>query len=68
MLDMESIPNNLLDLKMAGYPQYYGHAFKNPKAYGYKEKASKEREEYFKKVVEPSKKKISYKNIYSRRI
>jgi len=68
MLDMETIPNERLDLKMDGYPQFYGHAFRNPKAYGYKEKASKEREEYYKKVIEPSKKKVSHKTIYRRRV
>lgn len=68
MLDMETIPNNLLDLKMDGYPQYYGHAFRNPKAYGYTEKASKEREDYFKKIVEPSKKKIPHKSLYRRKM
>lgn len=53
MLDKETIPNTLLDLKEDAYGQFYGHTIKN---------------EDLKKKIESSKKKFKTKQIHKRHI
>ena len=53
MLDKETVPNELLDLKKDAYPQYYGHTIKD---------------EELKKKIDKSKKKFKSKQIYRRHI
>lgn len=57
LLDMDTLPNNVLDLKKDAYSQYYGHSFSN----------SKEQQAYYKKIIQPSIKSIRHKKMYSRR-
>lgn len=68
MLDMETLPNELLNLKKDGYAQFYGFIHKDSEYHDYKyNKPTKEQEAYFKKVVDPAKKGFRHKKIYSRR-
>jgi hypothetical protein len=53
MLDKETIPNELLNLREDAYPQFYGHTIKN---------------EELKKKIESSKKKFKSKMIHKRHI
>jgi hypothetical protein len=53
MLDKETLPNELLDLKKDAYPQFYGHTITN---------------EEFKQKVEKAKKKFKTKLIHKRHI
>lgn len=53
MLDKETIPNELLDLKKDAYPQFYGHTIKD---------------EELKKKIETSKKKFKSKQIHKRHL
>jgi hypothetical protein len=53
MLDKETLPNELLDLKKDAYPQFYGHTIKD---------------EVLKKKIEKAKKKFKTKQIHKRHI
>jgi hypothetical protein len=57
MLDMKTLPNNVLDLKTNAYQQYYGHAFNNANAKG----------SYYKTTIERAMETIRHKTICPRR-
>jgi hypothetical protein len=65
MLDMETLPNEFLDLKIDGYGQFYGFDIPNPDRYGYKKKLSeKERKVHVKKIINPKKRKVPHRALY----
>jgi hypothetical protein len=54
MLDMDTIPNELLDLSKDAYPQYYGHSFRK----------TEEDKAHYKKVIEPAIRGVRHKMIH----
>ncbi len=57
LLDMTTLPNNVLDLKKDAYSQYYGHAFTDSNIKG----------SYYKTTIEPAIQGLRHKTMFKRR-